>query len=126
MGLPQIIQVIIWLVVSTPLKNMTVSWDVLIVLYIIEKMKPPTSYCIPLKSIDTLTRGESIQKANGLVQSPITRSGLTPPKRLPSGKLTGRAALGQLVLFGAFCSLGLVLFCSCAMISERCKLWPIV
>jgi hypothetical protein len=44
----------------------------------------------------------------------------------PSGKLTGRAALGQLVFFGAFCSLRLVHFCSCAMISERCKLWPIV
>ena len=45
---------------------------------------------------------------------------------LPSGKLTGRAALGQLVFFGAFCSLRLVLFCSCAIISEGCKLWPIV
>ena len=41
--------------------------------------------------------------------------------------LKGRAALGQLVFFcGTFCSLRLVLFCSCAIISERCKLWPIV
>ena len=32
----------------------------------------------------------------------------------PSGKLTGRAVLGQLVFFAPFC------------ISERCKLWPIV
>ena len=40
--------------------------------------------------------------------------------------LIGCAALGQLVFSGAFCSLRLVLFCSCAMISERCKLWPIV
>ena len=45
---------------------------------------------------------------------------------IPTGKLTGRAALGQLVLFGAFSSLRLVLFCSCAIISERCKLWPTV
>ena len=40
--------------------------------------------------------------------------------------LSGRAALGQLVFFGAFCSLRLVLFCSCAIISQRCKLCPIV
>jgi hypothetical protein len=44
----------------------------------------------------------------------------------PTPLLIGCAALGQLVFSGAFCSLRLVLFCSCALISERCKLWPIV
>ena len=42
------------------------------------------------------------------------------PQNLPL--LRGRAALGQLFFFGAFCSLRLVLFCSCAIISERCKI----
>jgi hypothetical protein len=42
---------------------------------------------------------------------------------IPTGKLTGRAALGQLVFFGAVYSLRLVLFCSCAIISERCKIF---
>ena len=32
------------------------------------------------------------------------------------------AALRQLVFFGAFCSLRPVLFCSCTIISERCKI----